>query len=169
MRSIVARIEEGLTNTGRYPYALAWLECGHCVKVTLRDTTGVCMGCKAIMSHADGKSFARCVCGMWMTGNISSPNPHKAEDRLTKIGDVCECENCQKETELVAWLRALPTGSVHHARFDPRFKPGSYHLYRHDQTSPSGFFLMGSVPATPKFDAVLREIGVSPISPTERA
>jgi len=165
----VARIDCGWTNTGRFPYALAILDCGHAIRVVLRETTGRCDGCGAAVSHADGKTFERCACGTWVTTNISSPNPHVEADRLTKVGDSHECADCAQNVEKIAWLRSLQRGSVHHARFDPRFAPGSYHLYRHDVSSPSGFFLIGSVPATQEFDAVLNEIRVSPISPTEPA
>lgn len=164
----VVHIEEGFSNSAlRIPYALARLSCGHLTSVQLRDTRGVCCGCGAVLTHAQGASFERCACGKWMVKNIDSPNPHCADDRVTKIGDSVECETCARNVERIAWLRALPKGIVHHARFDPRFS--QYHLYRHDVTSPSGFFLIGSVPATAEFDAVLNEIRVSPLSPTERA
>lgn len=165
----IVRIEEGFTNTGRFPYALARLDCNHLVKIVLRDTTGTCCGCGATLSHKDGESFKRCACGTWAAKDISRLNPHNEADRLTKIGDAVECTQCARNIESIAWLRSLPKGAVHHARFDPHFSPGSYHLYRYDQTSPSCFFLMGSVPATPEFDVILREVGISPISPTERA
>ena len=160
---------EGFTNTGRFPYVHPLLDCGHGVDVKMRATTGTCGGCGTTLSHEDGKSFERCTCGAWHTKNIDSPRPHNEADRLTKIGDVHECVKCAQNVEKIAWLRSLPKGAVHHARFDPRFSPGSYHLYRHDVTSPSGFFLMGSVPATKEFDAVLNEVRISPISPTEPA
>jgi hypothetical protein len=104
-----------------------------------------------------------------MTGQIDSPKPHLEADRLTKVGNRVECMQCDNDAATIVWLRALPAGLVHHARYDPRFAPGSYRLYRHDVSSPSGFFLIGSCPATPQFDAILREVGISPISPTEAA
>jgi hypothetical protein len=100
-----------------------------------------------------------------MTGQIDSPKPHLEADRLTKVGNRVECMQCDNDAATIVWLRALPAGLVHHARF----RYNGYHLYRHDETSPSGFFLIGSCPATPQFDAILREVGISPISPTEAA
>jgi hypothetical protein len=84
---------------------------------------------------------------------------------LTKVGDAVECGTCAAEAKQLAWLRELPRGSVHHAR--PRH--GSYHLYRHDVASPSGFFLMGTVPMTAAADEALRAASISPISPVEAA
>ena len=165
----VVRVEEGFTNTGRFPYALAKLACGHAARVVLRDTRGVCGGCGATQTSPDGGAFVRCACGAFWTKQIDSPNPHRAADRLTTVGDEIECVECARTIEQIAWLRGLAPGLIHHARFDPRFSPGSYHLYRHDPASPSGFFLVGSVPATPEFDAVLNAIRVSPLSPMEHA
>lgn len=168
MIQTVTFIEEGLTSSGRFPYALTMLSCGHKVSVRLRDTAGTCCGCGKTLAHPQGESFKPCVCGAWSAKDIDSPKPNNPADRLTKVGDVVECDACDKNVEKIAWLRSLPKYSVSHARFDPRFSPGSYHLYRRDTSSPSGFFLLGSVPATKEFDAVLREIAVSPLSPTER-
>lgn len=166
----VTGFDLGFSNSAlRMPYALATLACGHVVAVTLRDRTGICCGCGVELTCKDHESFTRCACGTYMATHISRRDPHNEADRLTKVGDVVECATCDKNVEQVAWLRALPKGLVHHARFDPRFAPGSYHLYTYDATSPSCFFLVGSVPATPAFDAVLREVGISPISPTECA
>lgn len=167
MTTTVLGFELGLTSGGRFPYALARLTCGHLVKVETKPTLYACAACgreTTSCQHA-------CPCGSTKTGFriLHVANPHLPEDRITQIGEVVECEQCEQDAEKVIWLRSLPKGSVHHARFDPRFAPGSYHLYRHDVASPSGFFLVGSVPATKRFDAILSEVGISPISPTERA
>jgi hypothetical protein len=169
METTVARIEEGFSNTCRFPYALAWFACGHCREAVLRDTVGECTNCGATLTHPHGGQFPACACGRRSVTYTSYPRPHNEADRLTKVGDTVDCAGCDRDVESIAWLRSLPKGAVHHARYDPRFSPGSYRLYRHDVASPSGFFLMGSVPATPQFDAVLREVGISPISPTEAA
>lgn len=152
----------------RIPYALATLSCGHSIAVATKPTRYACAACGR---ETDSCQHASCPCGSKTTGFrfVHITNPHLPEDRITQIGDEHNCETCAANVKKIEWLRSLPKGSVHHARFDPRFAPGSYHLYRHDVASPSGFFLIGSVPATKEFDAVLNEIRVSPISPTERA
>jgi hypothetical protein len=99
-----------------------------------------------------------------MAGNINSPNPHKAEDRLTKMGDVMECERCAAEAAQLEWLRALDMSTVHHTR--ERY--GSIYLYRLEPTSPSNFMLIGSVAPTPANEALLRG-RLAPLSPTEQA
>lgn len=161
--SSVVSFDLGLTNTGRFPYALAVLDCGHVASVTLRDTRGACCGCGAAMTHAQNASFARCACGTYMTGNIDSPNPHVAADRLTQVGDVVECASCHTEAKQIEWLRALDRSTVLHSRF----RHGGYHFYRQDSTSPSGKFLIGSVGASKAIEAVLNELRYAPLSPTE--
>jgi len=159
----------GFSNSAlRLPYALAKLACGHVAKVETKPTRYACGACGLATTSCEHGS---CPCGSTKTGFriVHIANPHLPEDRLTQVGAAVECVDCDKNVERIAWLRSLPKGAVHHARFDPRFAPGSYHLYRHDPTSPSGFFLMGSVPATREFDAVLAEVRISPISPTEGA
>ncbi len=159
----------GFSNSAlRMPYALAKLACGHVIAVATKPTLYACSACGRETTSCQHGS---CACGSTKSGFrfLHIANPHLPEDRITQIGDEADCEACDKNVEKIAWLRSLPNGSVHHARFDPRFEPGSYHLYRHDQSSPSGFFLMGSVPATKQFDEILREVSINPISPTERA
>lgn len=162
---IVERIDLGFTNTGRFPYALTVLSCGHMVNVELRDTLGTCDDCGARTRHAQGQSFKRCDCGCFVTTNIDSPNPHVEADRITKIGDQHECIACAREVERIDWLEHLPAGLVHHVR--PRH--GSYHLYRHDPKSPSGFFLIGSMPICPAVERALDAKRMATISPTEPA
>jgi hypothetical protein len=163
--SKVVSFTEGFTNTGHYPYVLANLDCGHAYSVVMRDTRGVCCGCEGPMSHKHGESFKRCSCGTFMTGSIDSPKPHDAADRLTKAGDDVACEHCAREAAQAEWLRGLDPAIVHHGRY----RHGSYHLYRLDPTSPSSFFLIGSVTPTPAVEAILRAKGISPLSPTEVA
>lgn len=167
--STVIDFELGFTASAlRMPYALAKLDCGHLVSVEVKPTLYACAACGR---ESTSCQHASCPCGSTKTGFnfVHYSNPHLEEDRLTKVGDRVDCDACKKDVERIAWLRQLPKGSVHHARFDLRFAPGSYHLYRYDQKSPSNFFLLGSVPATKQFDAVLSEVGISPISPTEQA
>lgn len=168
-KTTITQIELGFSNSAiRLPYALARLACGHCAKVETKPTLYACAACGRETTSCQ---HASCPCGSKTTGFtfVHIANAHLPEDRITQVGDAVECADCDKNVERIAWLRALPKGSVHHARFDPRFSPGSYHLYKHDVASPSGFFLIGSVPATPEFDAVLAEVRISPISPTEGA
>lgn len=164
----VVRFEFGFSNSAlRLPYALAILACGHAQRVEVKPTVYACAACSRETTSCQ---HASCPCGSTAGFRIIHiTNPHLENDRITQIGDEIECEQCERESEQMAWLRALPAGAVHHARFDPRFSPGSYHLYRNDPTSPSGFMLLGSVPATRVFDAALREAKISPLSPTECA
>jgi hypothetical protein len=165
----VASFDLGFTNSAlRMPYALAKLTCGHVTDVKIKPTLYACGECGRETTSCQ---HASCPCGSTKSGFrfLHIANPHLPEDRITQIGDEVECKQCEDDIERIAWLRALPKGLVHHARFDPRFSPGSYHLYKLDQTSPSCFFLIGSVPATKQFDEVLREVSISPISPTEVA
>lgn len=166
--SKVISFDLGFTITGRFPYALATLDCGHVIGIETKPTLYACGACGRETTSCQ---HASCPCGSTTSGfkSVHVSNPHLPEDRITQVGDVHECKDCKKDIERIEWLRSLPKGMVHHARFDPRFAPGSYHLYRHDISSPSGFFLIGSVPATKQFDEVLNQVGISPISPTERA
>jgi hypothetical protein len=84
------------------------------------------------------------------------------------IGSELACERCADIQKQVAWLESIDPKSVHHARFRPRFG-GTYTFYKYDPSSPSCFYSIGGTFATPEIDAVLRRIGISPISPTEQA
>jgi hypothetical protein len=93
------------------------------------------------------------------------------------VGDTVECERCNINAAEEQWLRAMDYRQVHHSRFDPRFGEhrdgryhGTYHFYKLDVTSPSGFMLINSVAATPAIDAILKtKTNCCPLSPTERA
>lgn len=163
----VARIEHRFTNEGRFPVALAKLDCGHFGSVELTPRRGECMTCGAGVDLAPSGTTL-CACGSVGFYVRSRPNPHIEADQLTKVGAEVECKTCDAEREQAEWVRGLDTATVSHARFDPRFEPGSYHFYRRDPESPSGVFLMGSVRATPAMEAILRERRISPLSPTER-
>jgi len=83
------------------------------------------------------------------------------------LGTEIDCKDCDGLAADIAWLKAFNPAEIHHARFSARFS-GQYHLYRRDDTSPSGFMLIRSLPSTPEIDAILHEIRISPLSPTER-
>lgn len=165
MTTTVDHIVEGFTNTGRFPYAYAMLKCGHSSKLVLRPQRGACCTCGTVQEltpQAEQPPYRVC-CGTSVFNHIDSPNPHREADRVTKVGDVVECEQCERDNASEAWLRSLDRAVVHHSRL----RYGSYNFYRRAADSPSGVLLVGSVPATPRFDAILNELRYSPLSPTE--
>lgn len=145
----------------RHPYALAVLDCGHRASVVLRPNRGACNSCHAERDLPIGQ--AQHCCGRSYFVITYWPNPHNAADRATQIGDAIECANCAREAQEADWLEALEPSVVQHARF----RYGSYHFYRRDQSSPSGVFLVGSVTPTPRVEAILRAKRIAPLSPTE--
>ncbi len=104
----------------RLPYALATLACGHVTKVETKPTLYACGACGRETTSCQHGS---CLCGSTKKGFtfVHVANPYLPEDRITQIGDAVVCEQCDKDNERVEWLRTLPRGSVHNARFDPRF------------------------------------------------
>jgi hypothetical protein len=90
---------------------------------------------------------------------------HVAQNGVPAVGELVECDSCAKSR---IFIDSIDLNTVFRARFDPRFSPGHYHLYKRDTTSPSGVMLIGSVTATPEFDNILAKRNISPLSPTER-
>jgi len=170
--SKVVRIEKGFSNSAMaVPYAYAVLTCGHSADVKMRGQDLECFKCKTQYVH-DGHSAKCPACGCTSALHIKGyPHPHKEADRLTKVGDEVECEECDIYTEQLKKLRALKPEDIQHARFrtyDSRgIGDGAYYLYKRDESSPTGVTLMFSVPATKEVDELLRAIRVAPISPTE--
>jgi hypothetical protein len=163
----VTRIERGITSSGRLPYVLAVLDCGHRASVELKPSLGTCTACGRTLESTRAHSMPKCECGAWSCVITYSPHSKLADaDIVTKPGDVLDCETCAAEDRAEHWLRyTLDRSTVHHSRL----RHGMYHFYRHDVKSPSGFFLIGSCPANARFDKVLAELGQSPLSPTEGA
>lgn len=160
----VESFDLGLTYTGRFPYALAKLSCGHVAAVTMRPNRGACMKCGLEVDVPIGG--ATCACGSrGFTILKPYPNPHNEADRVEKVGDQVHCDTCDREDAQVEWLRSLDRSTVHHGRL----RHGSYYFYRYDAASPSCFFLIGGVMVSPRIEAVLRELKLSPLSPTEQA
>lgn len=83
------------------------------------------------------------------------------------VGSQVECSACAEEKRSAEWVEALDAATVHHARFDPRFG-GRYLFYRLDQSSPSGFMLIGAAKATKAVDAIIDRKHLCALSPTER-
>lgn len=164
--STVTAFQLGFTNSAiAAPYALAKLDCGHVSSVQLVLRRGKCCNCGHEMDLQEtGTTY--CVCGRSSFTILGGwRNPHVESNRVTKIGDVVECDACAREEKQLAWLKSLSSAEIHHARF----RYGSYHFYRQDFSSPSGFFLIGSVNPTPAVEALLAASRISPLSPTEPA
>ena len=159
----VTRIEQGFMDQSRFPFALARLSCNHLARVELLPVKYKCTTCGLVTL-----SNEPCVCGgRWSHTYEFSPYAHNPEHQVTKVGDVVNCKECDKEAAQLEWLRALPREIVQHARYRTFCGSGSYYFYQRDATSPTGVRLAGSVVATPEVDAVLREKRISPLSPTE--
>lgn len=160
----IVRIHHGFSNSAlRMPYAQAILDCGHVASVELKNRRGACHHCGTETDLETG--VVKSCCGSSFFRITYSPNPHNAEDRVTKVGDHIDCEQCQREEDAVERLRTLDRKEVHHMRL----RHGAYHAYRLDPTSPSGFTLHSSYPCCAKIEAALSELRLSPLSPTERA
>ena len=70
----------------------------------------------------------------------------------------------------MAWLKDLDPKTIHHARFRPRHSGGGYYtLYKLDAASPSNFMGIGGIEATPEVDAILNQMQIAALSPTEPA
>lgn len=153
-----------------WPYVSAQLDCGHSANVVLKADRGYCWKCKHEQELEPAGVATTCAeCAHKSFVVTFWPNPHKAEHIVSPaLGDVVECEACASIARSFAWLEALDV-PIHHARYREFGGGGSYYLYKLDQTSPSNFMLIGSVPALPAFDELLRRRRISPISPTEAA
>jgi len=173
MKSTVAKIVTGLTNTGRFPFAYADLTCGHSAKVDLVPATYACWHCSRPTA---GPSSEGCPCGKREgVKTLSTPNPHVEADRLTKVGDVVECEHCDRNVVATAKMRAaLLSGEIVHTRFRNWCGQGIVYAYRRASDSPSGVFQAATLDA-PDFDKLFAELrsaglissSLSPLSPTE--
>ncbi len=161
----ITQIRKAFDNSGRYPYAAGVLDCGHPCTIVLKPQRGACCKCGAENELQGAGKPTTCACGSQSFSLTFWPDPHNADHQISKIGDTVVCLACANEAAEVEWLKALDAGAVHHARF----RYGSYWLYAHDPSSPSGFMLIRGVSATPAIDAVLAKKRISPLSPTERA
>lgn len=161
--STVTGFTLGYTTSG-FTYASARLSCGHVASVEMMPRRGRCCGCETEMDLlASGVTY--CACGKSAFIIVNRLDPHVEADRKTKIGDEIACETCVREVAQLEWLKSIDPAEIQHARF----KYGSYHFYRRDDSSPTGVILMGSVNPTPAVEALLAARRVSPLSPTERA
>ncbi len=160
--SNVTHFNFGFSNSALpMPYALAVLSCGHATTCAVKPTRYACGSCEKESSTA-----TECGCGYRGGFRILEiADPHKAHFRITQIGDAIDCKECAAEAKQAEWLRTIDAGQVHHTRV--RF--GSLCLYRYDASSPSGFFLMGSVAPTAANEAILASKRVCQLSPTEHA
>ena len=127
---------------GGYPIPVAYLtlECGHSHKPLMRSDAFE-------LAHVD-------------SNHIAGP------------GAMLGCAECRHYQAALERLRALNPSEVSHSRFrhnDSRgFGPGRYYVYARDPKSPTGCHLLMSIDDTPEAVAVLRRMGASPLSPTEK-
>lgn len=85
---------------------------------------------------------------------------------MTKIGDSIDCTTCKAEQKQIDWLNALDLSIVSHVRY--RGPLSGFCFYRRDETSPSGFFLIGQVMKSPKIEAIIDKLPIPfPLSPEE--
>ena len=78
------------------------------------------------------------------------------------------CNECDRQAESLVKVRAVAS-RIHHGRFKRWCGRNLYYFYELNHASPSNFYLIASCEATPEADALLRELRISPLSPTERA
>ena len=149
-------------SSGYQHFAASILSCGHRGNCEIKPTVYACGGCgheqanAAICEHGCGYSGFECK---------FVANPKRVEDRLTQVGDTQACATCEQHDKDAQRLRDL-TEPVFLARYSKRWA-GQYHLYRRDETSPTGVMHVMTVARTPEIDKILREKSISPLSPTE--
>src|SRR5271156_448863 len=119
-------------------------------------------------SQPTSSGFGVCHMAQLDCGHDAYAGYYKTFPDEVVVGSELSCERCKEIAEAIAWLNALDVKTVHHVRFRPRFG-GTYTFYKLDSTSPSNFLSIGGCHATPEIDAVLRRIGLLPISPSEAA
>lgn len=164
----IAEIVIGLTNTSRFPYAYATLDCGHAAEgvQVARNPVDVCDKCGTKRERAPGR-FVPCVCGSTVFQCPDRVNPHLPEDQAVKVGDeVGACVHCVRYAESMARLRSLDASTISHARYCDRMSP-TYNIYRRASDSPTGVFLEMSIAATAEVEAVLAAKRLIALSPTE--
>jgi hypothetical protein len=149
------------------PFAYALLTCKHSAEVKIVPTVYYCVEC-----GRETTSPSKCPCDTRGGFKVKyRPNPHRAVDQLTYVGDEVECERCDWYADKLAQLRALSPGDIQHARFRPTDSrggiEGSFYAYVRDPGSPSGVKLLLSIEATKEAEEVLSALRAAPLSPTE--
>lgn len=150
----------------RSPVVWGTLDCGHTVDVPLLPYRLRCDKCgtERAMSWSAPSESAFCkVCGCGVATYAFTPNPHNPEHQTRKVGDEVDCERCRHFAEAAAAIRALDRSTLSHARL----RGGSFYVYRHAPESPSGVLACAGIEARPEAEAILREVGLAPLSPTE--
>src|SRR3990167_11028370 len=149
-KTTVARIVTSFSNSAA-PVAWAKLACGHGGDVVLVPRRMACFKCSTVRDEPEGFKWVPCAsCGGGAFRPLNDPDPHRAEDRLTRIGDEVECRWCDHYAVALAQLRALRPGDVSHSRYRDHGERGTLWVYRRDETSPSGCMLLMSIEATPE-------------------
>lgn len=146
-----------------YQYLRARLDCGHTITAEGVKRAGECGGCGKI-----SRTFTRCECGY--TGGyrpLPEPDLDKPENQITKAGDEHDCKECASYARQLEKLRGLDRSKLSHARFREWCGAGQVHVYFRDGASPSGVTLAHTVDATDEVFEILRDMRLSPLSPTE--
>lgn len=161
----ITSIQEGFRQDwSRSHWAYAKLDCGHSAEVVLKPHVVECAKCKAQYDQGSEKKRGYCdACGNGSTFYVLTRDAHKAEDRITSVGDEIECATCGYYQAALTKLRALDLSTVSHSRE----RNSQIHIYLYDRTSPTGVSLGLSIDNTKEALSFLRG-GRSPLSPTEK-
>lgn len=89
-------------------------------------------------------------------------NAHNSEVWELHEGDIVDCNECAIEAQAIEALRQNASKI-----FRSRYRYNAYYFYKRDYDSPSGVTLLCSAPVSPKVEEVLKELKISPLSPTE--
>ncbi len=162
-RTVTATFSEPRLSGGGH-YAGSLLSCGHEGTCAMNPTVYACAGCGHEQNHCHGCEMN---CGYKYNSFriVLIPDAINPVHRLTKAGDVQTCTTCQRNDADAQRLMDLDE-PVFRARYSERWG-GQYHLYRRDDTSPTGVMLITTVSATPQIDEILHSKRISPLSPTE--
>ena len=149
-------------SSGWSHYAGSVLSCGHNGTCDLKPTVYACGSCGYGQTQCSKCEACEYNGGFRIVFLVDAIRP---EDRLTQPGEVQVCSTCSRHSSDIERLRSL-SEPVFRARYSERWG-GQYHLYRRDETSPTGVMHIMTVSATPAIDELLREKRISPLSPTE--
>jgi hypothetical protein len=97
---------------------------------------------------------------------------HDPENRVTKVGDIVECQRCDWYADALAKIHAMQPGDLSHSRFRPHDSrggsEGSIYVYGRKEGSPTGVELLITIDSTPEAMDALSAVRASPLSPTQR-
>lgn len=148
----------------RSHWAYAKTDCGHSAEVVLKPHVVECTKCGTQFDQGSEKKNGYCdACGNGSTVYVLTRDAHKAEDRITTVGDAVECPTCGHYQVAITKLRALDHSTVSHTRE----RNSQIYVYLYDTASPTGVSLGFSIDNTKEALSLLRG-SLSPLSPTEK-